>query len=132
MHKNITMNRPGFYIQESKAQFVLKMQDENELLLLSSNTFTTFLECEKFVDILRMHMRFQTNFSRSKSIGGQYGFEVRTCWDDLIAKSAWFNTRQDREAAMQAAYLANTYAVLLHPDSHKMIPSTGSRLQEVA
>ncbi|MFB1004723.1 MAG: hypothetical protein QMC70_11375 [Bacteroidia bacterium] len=126
------MKRPTFYIQESKAQFLLKMQDENELLLLSSKTFNTALECEKFVDILRVHMRFQTNFSRSKNRAGQYGFEVRTCWDDLIAKSAWFNTRQDREAAMQAAYDANTHAVFLHTDMHKMIPSVGSSLQEVA
>ena len=125
------MKRPTFYIQESKAQYLLKMQDENELLLLSSKTFNTAIECEKFVDILRVHMRFQTNFSRSKNMAGQYGFEVRTCWDDLIAKSAWFNTRQDREAAMQSAYIANTHAVLA-TYRHEMTSSVDRNLQEVA
>ncbi|MDB4161741.1 hypothetical protein N9772_05185 [Bacteroidia bacterium] len=125
------MKRPTFYIQESKTQYLLKMQDENELLLLSSKTFNTAIECEKFVDILRVHMRFQTNFSRSKNMAGQYGFEVRTCWDDLIAKSAWFNTRQDREVAMQSAYIANTHA-LLATYRHKMVPSMGRNFQEVA
>ncbi len=125
------MKRPTFYIQESKAQFLLKMQDENELLLLSSKKFNTALECKKFVDILRVHMRFQTNFSRSKNIVGQYGFEIRTCWDDLIAKSAWYNTRQDREVAMQTAFDTNKHAVLVSC-RHDRILSIVRNLQEVA
>ena len=126
------MKRPSFYITEKSAQFHLQMQDENELLLLTGKAFCTFRECEKFVDVLRVHMRFQTNFSRSKNMAGQYGFEVRTCWDDLIAKSAWFNSREDREKAMQAAFVANTNAVFVHTSMYNAVPSIGDKLQVVA
>lgn len=132
MYRNTNMKRPTFYIQESNAQFRLQMQDENELLLLSSKSFDTHRECEKFVDTLRVHMRFQINFSRSKNMAGQYGFEVRTCWDDLIATSAWFSSREDREAAMQSAFDANTNAVFVHTSMYNMPVAAAGSLQGVA
>ncbi|MBT6236624.1 MAG: hypothetical protein HOI49_11120 [Bacteroidetes bacterium] len=126
------MKRPIFYIQENNAKFHVKMHDQNDLLLLVSKSFETYRECEKFVDILRVHMRFQTNFSRRKNIAGQYGFEIRTCWDDLIATSAWFNSRQDREDAMQAAFDANTDAVFVHKTMRPVADLSMASLQGVA
>lgn len=131
MYRNTIMKRPTFYIRENNAQFHLEMQDENGLQVLQSKEFDKARECEKFVDVLRVHMRFQTNFSRSKNMAGQYGFEIRTCWDDLIATSAWFNNREDREAAMQGAFDANTNAVFVHTYMHRALHKETS-LQGVA
>lgn len=108
------MKRPTVYIQEINSLFRLQMHDGNEFLLLQSKSFGTPRECEKFVDVLRVHMRFQTNFTRCKNMAGHYGFEVRTCWDDLIATSVWFANREEREAAMQRTFDANTLAVFVH------------------
>ncbi len=107
------MKRPTVYIQEINSLFRLQMHDGNEFLLLQSKSFETPRECEKFVDVLRVHMRFQTNFTRCKNMAGHYGFEVRTCWDDLIATSVWFANREEREVAMQRTFDANTLAVFV-------------------
>lgn len=118
------MTRPTVYIQKFDSLFRLQMHDVNQFLLLQSKSFETARECENFVDVLRVHMRFQTNFSRCKNMAGHYGFEVRTCWDDLIATSAWFANREEREAAMQRTFDANTLAVFVHTSMHTAKPAS--------
>lgn len=127
------MKRAIFYISESSSKFHLCMKNEHQLVLLRGKEFDTERECEKFVDILRLHMRFQTNFNRTKNMSGRFGFQIRTCWDDLIAESLWYNTREDREAAMQEAFDANADAVFAHTSMYNISPSMGGgSLQGVA
>ena len=68
-------------------------------------------------------MRFQTNFCRSKNLTGQYGFEVRTCWDELIATSTWFATMEERADAMYSAFDCNTNAIFVHTNLYQEVPS---------
>lgn len=117
------MKRATFYISSVKSKFQLCMKNEHHLVLLKGKELDTERACEKFVDILRLHMRFQTNFNRTKNMSGRFGFQIRTCWDDLIAESLWYNTREDREAAMQEAFDANADAIFVHQQMH---PSAAS------
>jgi hypothetical protein len=105
------MNRPSFIITKSNGNFNLELYSADDFLMARSKPFATLRECEKFIDILKVHMCFQTNFCRSKNRVGQYGFEIRTCWDELIGCSLWFQTREDRELAMQQTFVANKDAV---------------------
>jgi hypothetical protein len=107
------MNRSSFTIEKGNGNFNLESYSADRFLLVRSKPFTTLRECEKFMDTLKVHMCFQTNFCRSKSRLGQYGFEIRTCWDELIGCSLWFQTREDRELAMQQTFVANKNAVLV-------------------
>ena len=124
------MKRPIYTIKNEQSKFHLQLFDEKENLILTGKGFDTFRECEKFLATLRVHLCFQTNFSRSKNMGGQYGFEIRTCWDDLISTSSWFATRQERENAMAKAFEANKNAVFIHTSIHSKAPNL--KLQEVA
>jgi hypothetical protein len=107
------MNRSSFIIDNSNGNFNLELYSADDFLVIRSKPFATRLECEKFMDILKVHMCFQTNFCRSKNRTGQYGFEIRTCWDELIGCSLWFQTREDRELGMQQAFVANKDAVYI-------------------
>jgi len=113
------MNRPTFYIQKNNTQYALQLHDAQDNLLLSSKFFADFRRCEKFLDELRVHMCFQTNFSRCKNQQGLFGFEIRTCWDDLVASSIWFTSRKERETAMQVTFQANKNAIFIHTRMHK-------------
>ncbi|PCJ63944.1 MAG: hypothetical protein COA58_15040 [Bacteroidetes bacterium] len=124
------MKRPIYTISQEQSKFSLQLFDEKENLILTGKGFTTFKECEKFLATLRVHLCFQTNFSRSKNMNGQYGFEIRTCWDDLIATSSWFADRQEREEAMQQAFSANKDAVFVHTSIYQKTQSL--ELLEVA
>jgi hypothetical protein len=124
------MKRPIYTITQEQLKFHLQLFDEKENLILTGKGFDTFRECEKFLATLRVHLCFQTNFSRSKNMGGQYGFEIRTCWDDLISTSSWFANRPEREDAMEAAFKANKDAIFIHTNIHQKAPSL--ELLEVA
>ncbi len=108
------MNRPIYTIAKSEDQFRLQFFKNSSHLLLESCTFDSFKACEKFLDTLRVHLCFQTNFSRCKTSDGLYAFEIRTCWDDLIATSTGFATRQEREEVMLHTFDANKNAVFVH------------------
>lgn len=124
------MKRATYTISKSNEQFKLQLYSANTLLILESKPFDTFRACEKFLDTLRVHLCFQTNFSRAKNRAGQYGFDIRTCWDDLIASSSWFTSRQEREEIMQSTFYANKNAVFVHTSITQK--SESSSLQEVA
>lgn len=116
------MKRPIYTISEVDSKFQLQLFSNNSILILESKPFNSFKECEKFLDTLRVHLCFQTNFSRSKNISGQFGFEIRTCWDDLIANSSWFSSRSEREEAMNTAFNANKNAVFVHTSIYRKTP----------
>lgn len=111
---SLIMKKSIYTIIENEALFMLNLKSEEDQLILSSKSFNSFRECEKFLDTLRVHMCFQTNFCRSKNAEGMFGFEIRTCWDDLIAQSKWFSSRADREEAMRLAFDGNKSAVFMH------------------
>ncbi len=112
------MNRSTFIIEEQNEKFTIELYSKNDFLLVRSKPFDSYKECEKFIDTLKVHMCFQTNFCRSKNRAGQYGFEIRTCWDDLIGTSLWFQTRTGREEAMEETFLANKDAVHIGKKMH--------------
>lgn len=116
------MKRPIYTIHQENSTFLLQLFDEKENLILTGKAFNTFKECEKFLATLRVHLCFQTNFSRSKNTSGQYGFEIRTCWDDLIASSSWYANRQEREDAMQQAFALNKDANFVHTSIYQTAP----------
>ncbi|MDB4107564.1 hypothetical protein N8368_02765 [Bacteroidia bacterium] len=124
------MKRPTYTISEIDSQFRLQLFVEDASLILESKCFNTFRECEKFLATLKVHLCFQTNFCRSKNDGGQYGFEIRTCWDDLIAQSSWFADRIEREDAMNLAFTANKTAEFIH--TSVFIAPVNNDLLEVA
>lgn len=122
--------RPIYTIENSEGKFTLHLYSEDSFLILKSKPFDSFKLCEKFLDTLRVHLCFQTNFSRSKNLAGQYGFDIRTCWDDLVASSTWFADRNEREAIMKLAFDANKNAVFVHTSIYKEVQDLD--LQEVA
>ncbi len=106
------MKKPIYNITRSDSMFQLQLFDNYKNIVLTSKTFNTYQECSVFFDTLRVQMRFQTNFFRSKSKDGLFGFEIRTCWDELIASSSWFATRDERASAMQKTFDTNRMAIL--------------------
>jgi hypothetical protein len=124
------MNRSTFIIDKSTSSFNIELFSAEDFLLVRSKPFDTLRECEKFIDTLKVHMCFQTNFCRSKNKAGQFGFEIRTCWDELIGCSLWFQTREGRELAMEQAFLANKSAVYVEKKIYLSTPHVA--LQGVA
>ncbi len=124
------MKKSTYTITKRNEQFRLQLYTADALLILESKPFDTFRACQKFLDTLRVHLCFQTNFSRAKNRAGQYGFDIRTCWDDLIASSSWFARRKEREEIMQSTFDANKNAVFVHTSFSLKRESTV--LQEVA
>ena len=122
------MNRSSFIIENSNGNFNLELYSADDFLMVRSKQFSTLHECEKFIDILKVHMCFQTNFCRNKNRSGQYGFEIRTSWDELIGCSLWFQTREDRELAMQQAFVANKDAVFVDKKVYVQVPQQLSLL----
>ena len=108
------MMKPTFQITKNKSRYTLQMYDEGEHFILESKAFYDFKSCLDFLDRLRVHMCFQTNFSRCKNNQGLFGFEIRTCWDDLIASSGWYISREKREYAMNKAFQCNKEAIFIH------------------
>ncbi|MBT8326093.1 MAG: hypothetical protein KJP21_00130 [Bacteroidia bacterium] len=108
------MKKPTYTIIEHEDGFNLRLLNENDELILGSTNYTTFKECEKFLATLKVHMCFQTNFCRTKNAKGKFGFEIRTCWDDLIAISNQYETRNEREEAMLEAFDSNKKAVFIY------------------
>ena len=108
------MKKPTFRIQEENSAYTIQMYDDKNHFLLESKEFTNYESCQEFIDRLRVHMCFQTNFSRCKNDQGLFGFEIRTCWDDLIASSAWYISREKREKAMNIAFQCNKEAIFIH------------------
>ena len=119
-----------FTIIEKDHEFKLQLFDVNENLLLTSKGFSSFNKCQDFMATLRVHLCFQTNFSRCKNMSAEYGFEIRTCWDDLIASSEWFASREERSLAMEAVFRANKNAVFVHSNIFRK--AADFRLEEVA
>ncbi len=122
------MNRSSFIIENSNGNFNLELYSADDFLMVRSKQFSTLHECEKCIDILKVHMCFQTNFCRNKNRSGQYGFEIRTCWDELIGCSLWFQTREDRELAMQQTFVANKDAVFVDKKVYVQVPQQLSLL----
>lgn len=129
VHKeNNSMKRSIYTIAENNGQFILQLFDEKENLILTSKSFESFALCQKFLATLRLHLCFQTNFSRSKNISGQFGYEIRTCWDELIGSSTWFASRQEREESMHTAFRLNKDAVFVHTSMYQQTPSLNLRV----
>ena len=112
------MKKPTFRIQEENSAYTIQMYDDKNHFLLESKEFTNYKSCQEFIDRLRVHMCFQTNFSRCKNDQNLFGFEIRTCWDDLIASSAWYISREKREKAMNIAFQCNKEAIFIHTTLH--------------
>lgn len=112
------MKKPTFRIQEENSAYTIQMYDDKSHFVLDSKEFTNYKSCLEFIDRLRVHMCFQTNFSRCKNDQGLFGFEIRTCWDDLIASSAWYISREKREDAMNKAFQCNKEAIFIHTNIH--------------
>lgn len=123
------MNRPSFTIQPQELGFSMLLIDPRGEEMLRSKKFPSYSTCEKFLSDLKVHMCFHSNFYRTKSPGGSYGFEIRTCWDELIATSRSFETREEREAAMQLTFKINKHAVFMH---HTANMNTTAALQYCA
>lgn len=112
------MKKPTFRIREENSAYSIQMYDDKSHFVLESKEFTNYESCHEFIDRLRVHMCFQTNFSRCKNDQGLFGFEIRTCWDDLIASSAWYISREKREKAMNIAFQCNKEAIFIHTMLH--------------
>ena len=59
--------KPLFQIEKNNSSYKLQMFDENEHFILESKAFKDYKSCLEFLDRLRIHMCFQTNFSRCKN-----------------------------------------------------------------
>ena len=116
------MKRPIYTIEERGSTFHLELYDQEVNLLVTSKSFSTFKECHQFLDTLRLHKHFQTNYVKTKNDTGQYGFEVRTCWDELIASSTWFASIEERSDGLQAAFACNTSAVFVNTNMYTEAP----------
>ncbi len=108
------MKRPSFTINQNNFGFELALLNSDQFLVLKSKKFPNYKSCEKFLATLKVHMCFHANFCRTKNISGNYGFEIRTCWDELIATSIQYASRELREEAMQEAFAANKNAIFVH------------------
>jgi hypothetical protein len=58
-------------------------------------------------------MCFQSNFFRTKITAETFSFEIRTCWDDLMAFGPEFNTRFERNELMHAIQEMSKQAVFV-------------------
>jgi hypothetical protein len=126
------MKKPTFRIQEENSAYTIQMYDDKNHFLLESKEFTNYKSCQEFIDRLRVHMCFQTNFSRCKNDQDLFGFEIRTCWDDLIASSAWYISREKRERAMNIAFQCNKEAIFIHTPLHEKDDNTTKSIMNVA
>ncbi len=124
------MKKSTYVIRKKEEKYSLQLFNENKIFMLESKNFDSYKSCKKFLDILRVHLYFQTNFSRSKNRAGQFGFEIRTCWDELIASSSWFSSREERESFMSATFKCSKNAVL--EDTPSIYSTKILPLQEVA
>ncbi len=104
------MNKPFYTITENDNRFCLELFDRNCNLIIASKAFERYKDCYEFLDRVKLHMCFQTNFCRKRFDNGCFGFEVRTCWDDLVAESKQYLTRQEREDGMLDALNASKNA----------------------
>ena len=126
------MKKPTFRIQEENSAYSIQMYDAKSHFVLESKEFTNYESCQEFIDRLRVHMCFQTNFSRCKNDQDLFGFEIRTCWDDLIASSAWYISREKRERAMNIAFQCNKEAIFIHTPLHEKDDNTTKSIMNVA
>jgi hypothetical protein len=126
------MKKPTFRIQEENSAYTIQMYNDKNHFLLESKEFTNYKSCQEFIDRLRVHMCFQTNFSRCKNDQDLFGFEIRTCWDDLIASSAWYISREKRERAMNIAFQCNKEAIFIHTPLHEKDDNTTKSIMNVA
>ena len=126
------MKKPTFRIQEENSAYTIQMYDDKNHFVLESKEFTNYKSCQEFIDRLRVHMCFQTNFSRCKNDQDLFGFEIRTCWDDLIASSAWYISREKRERAMNIAFQCNKEAIFIHTPLHEKDDNTTKSIMNVA
>jgi uncharacterized protein YegP (UPF0339 family) len=108
------MKRPTFTINQNNFGYEISLLDPNKEIMLTSKKHPNYKSCEKFLATLKVHMCFHSNFCRTKNMVGKYGFEVRTCWDELIATSRMFNSREEREDGMQDVFKANKDAIFTH------------------
>ena len=108
------MNKAYFTIARNDITFAVQLFTADHQPLLVSKHFPTYRSCERFIADLKLHLCFHANFYRTKRTSGAYGFDIRTCWDELIATSTPYFTRMDREDAMQTVFAANKEAVFIH------------------
>lgn len=124
--------KPLFQIEKNNSSYSLQMFDKNENFILKSKIFKDYKSCLDFLDRLRIHMCFQTNFSRCKNNHGLFGFEIRTCWDDLIASSGWYMSREKRENAMNNAFQCNKEAIFIHTKIYTKKSTQTTSISDVA
>ena len=120
------MNNAFFYLQHTTEQFSVNLTNFlGETILLGREIDKKF-DYRKQLQALKTHLCFHSNYHKTKSCKGFYGFEIRTCWDELIAQSIFFETREERDNAMNEVFQANKVAELkeiaLHIYSSLSIP----------
>jgi hypothetical protein len=94
------MYTPVYSIQKSTKGYQIELCLERGNPLLTSKPFSSLAGAQDLLQQIRLHVNIQTNFNRKTYEDGAFGFEVRTCWDDLLAVSQRYYTRKDREDAM--------------------------------
>ena len=95
--------------QDYKGYVVTFITKEGDALL-NSLPFECINKAPDVIQKVKLHICFQSNFVRKTYGLNAFGFEVRTCWDDLVAESIIFNTRQEIEEAMYDAQNASKKA----------------------
>lgn len=106
------MNKAYYTISNQDLIFRLELYSEDGDLLLRTKKFPTYKSCSKFLQSLKVHLCFQVNFLRTK-MGDAYNFQIRTCWDELIAEGESQPYFSLREEAMQKVVAASKEAVFL-------------------
>lgn len=94
------MNTPFYSIEKLTNGYQIELCVERGFPLLTSKQFNSLEEAQDLLQQIRLHVNIQTNINRKTYNDGTFGFEVRTCWDDLLAVSQTYYSRNDREEAM--------------------------------
>lgn len=106
------MQNTFFYLQRTGYSFSINLTNFlGETILIGRETEIKH-DYRKYLQSLKTHLFFSSNYYRVKSSKGTYAFEIRTCWDELLAQSIFFETREQREMAMKDIFEANKVAEL--------------------
>jgi len=117
------MNNAFFYIEQADSNFKINLTNFNGQTILIGKEMDSKFGYKKYFQSMKTHLCFQTNYNRIRNLDGTFGFEVRTCWDELIGESISFTTRDERDAAMTEIFNSNKVAELREIALKPYIPS---------
>lgn len=106
------MSSPFFYVQKSQIGFSINLTNFSGETVLIGKSVDSKYDFNKCLQALKTHLCFNSNYCRTRSADGYYSFEIRTCWDELIAQSILFESRDSRESTMHEVFSANKVAHL--------------------